>query len=98
AVSFPDEGTVRLLLDALSDEQPTTVPALEKLVDLRRTRLEMVLKVLAVDGAVQRVQSGWVRSDSSWTYDEPRYTGVRRARAAERRQMLTYPTGEVDCR
>ena len=98
SVSFPDEGTVRLLLGALSDEQPITVPALEKLVDLRRTRLEMVLKVLAVDGAVQRVQSGWLRTGREWSYDEPRYSGVRRARAAERRQMLTYPTGEVDCR
>ncbi|MDP9181848.1 MAG: DEAD/DEAH box helicase [Actinomycetota bacterium] len=98
SVSFPDEGTVRLLLGALSDERPMTVPALEKAVDLRRTRLEMVLKVLAVDGAVQRVQSGWLRTGAEWTYDEPRYTGVRRARAAERQQMLTYPTPEVDCR
>jgi ATP-dependent DNA helicase RecQ len=98
SVSFPDEGTVRLLLGALSEEIPLTVPALEKAVDLRRTRLEMVLKVLAVDGAVRRVQSGWVGTGQAWTYDEPRYTGVRRARAAERRQMLTYPTEEVDCR
>jgi ATP-dependent DNA helicase RecQ len=98
AVSFPDEGTVRLLLGALSTEEPRTVPALEKAVDLRRTRLEMVLKVLAVDGAVQRVQGGWLATGQAWSYDEPRYSGVRRARAAERRQMLTYPTSEVDCR
>jgi len=98
SVSFPDEGTVRLLLGALSDTEPTTVPALEKAVDLRRTRLEMVLKVLAVDGAVQRVQGGWLRTGTDWRYDEPRYAGVRRARAAERSQMLLYPTGEVDCR
>ena len=98
SVSFPDEGTVRLLLGALSPDQAMTVPALEKAVDLRRTRLEMVLKVLAVDGAVQRVQGGWLTTGEPWTYDEPRYTGVRRARAAERRQMLTYPTAEVDCR
>ncbi|HUR14824.1 MAG TPA: DEAD/DEAH box helicase [Mycobacteriales bacterium] len=98
SVSFPDEGTVRLLLNALSEEVPQTVPALEKAVDLRRTRLEMVLKVLAVDGAVQRVQSGWVRTGKEWAYDEPRYSGVRRARAAERQQMLTYPTAGVDCR
>jgi ATP-dependent DNA helicase RecQ len=98
SVSFPDEGTVRLLLGALSGDRPMTVPALEKAVDLRRTRLEMVLKVLAVDGAVERVQGGWLSTGKDWTYDEPRYAGVRRARAVERRQMLTYPTAEVDCR
>ena len=98
SVSFPDESTVRLLLDALSTEEPRTVPALEKAVDLRRTRLEMVLKVLAVDGVVERVQSGWLATGREWRYDEPRYTGVRRARAAERRQMLAYPMPEVDCR
>ena len=98
SVSFPDEGTVRALLDALPSEEPMTVPALEKAVDLRRTRLEMVLKVLAVDGAVRRVQGGWLRTGAAWHYDEERYAGLRRARREERRQMLAYPTAEVDCR
>jgi ATP-dependent DNA helicase RecQ len=98
SVSFPDEHTVRLLLGALDLEQPITVPQLEKAVDLRRTRLEMVLKVLAVDGAVRRVQSGWLRTDIPWTYDKDRYDGLRRARHAERQQMLDYSSPEVDCR
>jgi ATP-dependent DNA helicase RecQ len=98
SVSFPDEGTVRLLLGALSESEAITVPALERAVDLRRTRLEMVLKVLAVDGAVQRVQGGWLRTGRPWSYDEERYDGLRRARSAERRQMLAYPTADVDCR
>ena len=37
-------------------DRPLSLPALEPLVDLRRTRLEMMLKVLDVDGAVRRVQ------------------------------------------
>jgi len=98
SVSFPDEGTVRLLLQALSDDQPISVPALEKTVDLRRTRLEMVLKVLAVDGAVRRVQGGWLRTGQPWSYDAERYDGLRQARGSERRQMLTYPSADVDCR
>jgi ATP-dependent DNA helicase RecQ len=101
-VSFPDEHTVRLLLDALPedgpDAEPLSVPALEKAVDLRRTRLEMVLKVLAVDGAVRRVQRGWLRTGRPWRYDAERYDGLRRARREERQQMLAYPTAEVDCR
>ena len=34
--------------------------ALEPLVDLRRARLELMLKVLDVDGAVRRVRGGWL--------------------------------------
>jgi ATP-dependent DNA helicase RecQ len=98
SVSFPDEGTVHALLDALSEDQPLSVPALEKTVDLRRTRLEMVLKVLAVDGVVRRGPSGWVRTGQSWVYDQARYDGLRRARREERQQMLAYPTQEVTCR
>ena len=33
--------------------------ALEARVDLRRTPLELLLKVLSVDGAVERVGGGW---------------------------------------
>ena len=40
--------------------RPISTPALETRVDLRRTRLELMLKVLDVDGAVRRVRGGWV--------------------------------------
>ena len=54
SVAFPPEEQVRQTLDVLAQAgRPLSLPALEPLVDLRRTRLETMLKVLDVDGAVQ---------------------------------------------
>ena len=55
-----------------------------------RTRLEMMLKVLDVDGAVRRVQGGWKATGQPWAYDEDRYARVARAREREQQAMLDY--------
>src|SRR3546814_3988849 len=65
-------------------------PALETFVDLGRSRLEMMLKVLDVDGAVQRVKGGWVATGEPWSYDEDRYRRVAEARESEQQAMLDY--------
>ena len=44
---------------------PLSTAALEAQVDLRRTRLETMLKVLDVDGAVRRVRGGWVATGAA---------------------------------
>ena len=59
-------------------------------VDVRRTRLELLLKVLDVDGAVQRVSGGWVATGVPWTYDAERYARVAAARQAEQQLMVDY--------
>src|SRR5206468_2328301 len=59
-------------------------------VDLRRTRLETMLKVLDVDGAVRRVSGGWVATGQAWTYDGERYARVAADRAAEQQAMRAY--------
>jgi ATP-dependent DNA helicase RecQ len=64
--------------------------ALEAHVDLRRTRLETMLKVLDVDGAVRRVSGGWVATGQPWTYDGERYVRVAADRAAEQEAMRGY--------
>ena len=89
SVSMPEEGLVRRLLEELDDEVRSTA-ALEPLVDLRRTRLEMVLKVLDVDGAVRRVSGGWVSTGVPWSYDKERYDGLREAREREGAAMREY--------
>ncbi len=89
SVSMPEEGMVRRLLDLLDDQARSTA-ALEPLVDLRRTRLEMVLKVLDVDGAVRRVSGGWVSTGQPWSYDTERYDGLKAARAHEGAAMKEY--------
>ncbi|MET9115375.1 RecQ family ATP-dependent DNA helicase [Streptomyces longwoodensis] len=92
-IAFPPEAQVRQTLAALADAgRPLSVPALEALVDLRRTRLETMLKVLDVDGAVKRVKGGWNSTGESWVYDAERYERVARQRAAEQQTMRDYVT------
>ncbi|WBU38033.1 DEAD/DEAH box helicase [Homoserinibacter sp. YIM 151385] len=89
-VSMPTRSRADAVLGALSREQPTSTPALEALVDVRRSRLELLLKVLDVDGAVQRVRGGWLATGEPWEYDEERYTRIAAARKAEQQHMLDY--------
>ncbi|MFC9117011.1 MULTISPECIES: RecQ family ATP-dependent DNA helicase [Streptomyces] len=98
SLAFPSEDTVRRTLDVLAHaERPLSLPALEPLVELRRSRLETMLKVLDVDGAVQRVKGGWIATGRPWTYDAERYAWVARQRAAEQQAMRDYVT-TTDCR
>ncbi|MFF3781225.1 RecQ family ATP-dependent DNA helicase [Streptomyces sp. NPDC001933] len=89
--AFPPEEQVRQTLSALAAAgRPLSVPALEAVVDLRRTRLEAMLKVLDVDGAVKRVKGGWTATGAEWVYDAERYAWVARQRAAEQQAMRDY--------
>ncbi|KMS87523.1 ATP-dependent DNA helicase RecQ [Streptomyces regensis] len=91
SLAFPDETRVAQVLDALADaDRPLSTAAIEPRVELSRSRLEMVLKVLDVDGAVQRVKGGWVGTGRPWSYDAERYERVRIAREAEQQAMLDY--------
>ena len=70
--------------------RPMSVARLEARVELNRTRLETMLKVLDVDGAVRRVRGGWEATGQEWAYDEDRYQRVREAREREQQAMLDY--------
>ena len=87
--SMPVEEKALAVIAALGD-QPLSTPALEARVDLRRTPLELLLKVLDVDGAVKRVQGGWLSTGRPWTYDRDRYARIAAARVAEQQSMLDY--------
>ncbi len=91
SVSMPREEQAGAVLATLADaSRPMSTAAIETAVDIRRTRLELLLKVLDVDGAVQRVTGGWLATGRPWTYDAQRYAWVARARAAEQDQMVAY--------
>ena len=93
SVAFPPEELVRRTLDVLAHaDRPLSLPALEPLVELRRTRLETMLKVLDVDGAVHRVKGGWTSTGQPWAYDAERYAWVARQRDAEQQAMRDYAT------
>src|SRR3954447_11238342 len=98
SVGFPPEDVVRRTLEVLDESaKPVSVPALEVSVEISRSRLEQMLKVLDVDGAVRRVQGGWIATGEPWTYDDERYRKVDEVRRAEQQAMRDYiATG--DCR
>lgn len=91
SLAFPPEQHVRSTLRALTDAgTPLSTAALETHVDLSRTRLETMLKVLDVDGAVDRVRGGWTATGQEWAYDQERFDRVAEARRQEQDAMLAY--------
>jgi len=96
SLAFPPEPLVRQTLAVLS-EAPLSTAAIEPRVDLSRTRLEMLLKVLDADGAAKRVKGGWVGTGVEWTYDRERHRRIADARVAEQKAMLEY-LDTTECR
>ncbi|MBF6241235.1 RecQ family ATP-dependent DNA helicase [Nocardia otitidiscaviarum] len=97
SVAFPREHIVHSVLDSLDRDRPLSTAALEPLVELNRSRLEMVLKVLDVDGAVKRVRGGWIATGEPWAYDTERYERLAAARDAEQQAMIDYQA-TAECR
>jgi ATP-dependent DNA helicase RecQ len=89
-LAFPPEPVVRQALQALEEGGTLSTAALETRVDLGRSRLEMMLKVLDVDAAVRRVKGGWTATGTPWAYDQERYERVAAERSREQRAMLDY--------
>ncbi|RKN06834.1 RecQ family ATP-dependent DNA helicase [Streptomyces radicis] len=93
SLAFPPQEQVRHTLEVLAAAgRPLSLPALEPQVDLRRGRLEMMLKVLDVDGAVRRERGGWTATGAPWEYDADRYARVAHQREAEQQAMREYAT------
>ncbi|MEU7892199.1 RecQ family ATP-dependent DNA helicase [Nonomuraea sp. NPDC049152] len=92
SLAFPPEPVVRTTLQALEQGGVMSTQALETVVDLSRSRLEMMLKVLDVDGAVRRVKGGWTATGEEWAYDAERYARIAAERRSEQESMLGYLT------
>ncbi|MDR6639685.1 RecQ family ATP-dependent DNA helicase [Paenarthrobacter nitroguajacolicus] len=89
--SMPSAEKADAVLGALGEAgSALSTVALEARVDLRRTPLELLLKVLAVDGAVERVGGGWRATGSPWHYDAERYARIAEARVDEQDSMVIY--------
>jgi len=95
--TIPERGQVERLLAGLSaaaGDRPATVPALEAETGLRRGRVELMLKQLAVDGAVERVEGGWLATGADWSYDQEHYDAIVAIRHREANIMRAYTRGE----
>jgi ATP-dependent DNA helicase RecQ len=86
---FHAEQVVELMAEAAG---PVTMSDLEAHVNVRHTRLELMLKVLEVEGAVERAERGWRRTLRPWSFDEERVTRVTAVRRAEQAAMREYAT------
>ena len=70
------------VLDA-GDVQAASAVALEALTSIRRSRVDGMLKQLAVDGAAERAGSGWVATGEPWVFAVDHYEGVVATRRRE---------------
>ncbi|GAB3583736.1 RecQ family ATP-dependent DNA helicase [Calidifontibacter terrae] len=93
--TIPKPAEVERLLAALSQSvDPQSIPTLEAETGLRRTRVELLLKQLAVDEIVDRGASGWTATGKPWTYDAAHYDSVLATRRREAEIMQRYIRGE----
>jgi ATP-dependent DNA helicase RecQ len=89
--TVPVPEQVDKVLAALGEaDGPQSVPALEAATGVRRGRVELMLKQLAVDGVVVRGVSGWEATGRPWTYPHEHFAGVVAARRAEADIMRDY--------
>jgi ATP-dependent DNA helicase RecQ len=91
--AFPRRDVVDTVLghlDFVGDEGATTAE-LTAQVNLGRGRIEAMLKVLDVEGAVTRSGSRWLRAPAGeWVYDAERYAKVTELRRREQATMASF--------
>ena len=95
--TIPDPRQMDAVLTELSSADPDDPPsaiALEASTGIRRTRVELMLKQLAVDGAVERIERGWRATDREWHYDAAHYEGIVATRRREADIMRAYTRGD----
>ncbi|MDE0268933.1 MAG: RecQ family ATP-dependent DNA helicase [Acidimicrobiaceae bacterium] len=61
-----------------------------KEVNVRQGQLSGLLKILEIEGAVERDGSRWLRTLSPWEFDHQRVASVTALRRTEQQQMLDY--------
>ncbi len=88
--AFPEEEAASAALAALSANEGMTMRSLQEAVNIRWGRLEAMLKILEVEGAVYREGSKWFRSAQRWAYPAERVAAVTSARRKEQAAMAEY--------
>ncbi len=89
--AFPRREIVEAVLKHLELNHGASVPELTTVVNLGKSRIEAMLKVLDVEGAVSRQGTKWLReSGSPWTYDGERYALITALRRREQETMARF--------
>jgi ATP-dependent DNA helicase RecQ len=93
--AFPDRDRVTAVLGELeaAGGDGRTTRELMPAVNLGMGRIEAMLKILDVEGAVARAGSRWkFVPGADWSYDAERYAAVTALRRAEQRAMAAFGT------
>jgi ATP-dependent DNA helicase RecQ len=88
--AFPSQERVHAVLKELREAggEGRSTQELMATVNLGKGRLEAMLKILDVEGAVQRNGTRWLLiEDSDWHYDADRYTRITSLRRSEQHAM-----------
>jgi len=89
--TIPREDDARAVLDLLAQAaRPMQVPAISLATGIAEGRLGFLMKVLAVEAAVEAVPGGWIASGAGWTFDHQRYDDLVAAREREAKLMRAY--------
>ncbi len=96
--AFPPAGLARQVVELLEARAELVRPAeLLEAVNVRPSQLEGLLKVLEVEGAVEREGSLWRRTLRPWAFDDDRVAAVTALRRTEQAQMDRYAVA-IGCR
>ena len=96
--AFPPRPQAEQVIRLLEERaEPVTISTIEHEVNARRGRLETMLKVLEVEGAIERAGQGWQRTLQPWRFDTERVEQVTALRRAEQAAMVRYATTD-QCR
>ena len=89
--AFPPADLARFVV-ALMEEKaaPVTKAELLDAANVRPTQLDLLLKTLEVDGAIERAGTSWLRTLRPWSYDTERVEAVTALRRVEQGQMADY--------
>ena len=91
--AFPPPELVARAMELFEEaDGPLSIGALMNEINLGKGRMELMVKQLEVEGALNKVRGGWERSRREWVYDEERIRAVTAARREEQQAMEVYGT------
>ena len=89
--AFPSRDDAEAVIALLEREaRPLSLWEIQAEVNVRKTRLEGMLKILEVEGAVEKEGSGYQRTLRPWTYPAERVEQVTALRRAEQQAMRDF--------
>jgi len=96
--AFPAPDLALKVVDLLEARaEPVSRTELLEAANIRQSQLELLLKTLEVEGAIERDGSRWLRTLRPWTFDHERVASVTGLRRTEQAQMGEYASSTT-CR